>query len=473
MDKITSAYDISIRILPIAAAILFLTVGSGLSQRSDYVRLALQENRPGIDISMLTLPNAQRNTVLLTATFRINYRLLSFKRTNAAPQNAEFFTAVSLDLELFKSPENDLKFNEEVSLIDLESAGSARWQDTVYAGNYEATTSDSKFAVGSMQVQLPPGYYTYVVKLTKNTNTERQISKTRNIHVLPHENSQNNEIILIDDIDESGNTVRLNLINRGDNVKYRNDFYAFIHLPNYEPQNSYRLKVNQIRIADEDTVQTGLMFEEALNEESFYTQVIPTIGETGDELFLNLQNDDSGHSYALVNIANQTLPNAAYRLRVIDNESEQIIAQKVYRSHWDDIPVSLLNLDIAIDMLRFIADEETIDRIDNGSYRDREESFSAFWKEKDPTPNTEFNELKAEYYRRIDYAFEHYTSQGTLGFETDRGKIYIVYGPPDNINRVYPADELTREIWTYDNRRFVFQATSGFGDFVLISPGNK
>jgi GWxTD domain-containing protein len=64
---------------------------------------------------------------------------------------------------------------------------------------------------------------------------------------------------------------------------------------------------------------------------------------------------------------------------------------------------------------------------------EREAFIEAFWKRRDPTPDTEENEFKEEHYRRIAYANDHFAS-GIPGWKTDRGRIYIVYGPPDEID---------------------------------------
>jgi len=63
---------------------------------------------------------------------------------------------------------------------------------------------------------------------------------------------------------------------------------------------------------------------------------------------------------------------------------------------------------------------------------ERENFIEAFWLRRDPTPDTEENEYKEEHYRRIAYANERFAS-GIPGWKTDRGRIYIVYGPPDEI----------------------------------------
>ena len=63
---------------------------------------------------------------------------------------------------------------------------------------------------------------------------------------------------------------------------------------------------------------------------------------------------------------------------------------------------------------------------------EREQFIEQFWLRRDPTPDTEENEFKEEHYRRIAYANERFAS-GIPGWKTDRGRLYIVYGPPDEI----------------------------------------
>ncbi|SPF52671.1 conserved exported hypothetical protein [Candidatus Sulfopaludibacter sp. SbA4] len=63
---------------------------------------------------------------------------------------------------------------------------------------------------------------------------------------------------------------------------------------------------------------------------------------------------------------------------------------------------------------------------------EREQFIEQFWLRRDPTPDTLENEFKEEHYRRIAYANEHYAS-GIPGWKSDRGRIYITFGPPDEI----------------------------------------
>jgi GWxTD domain-containing protein len=61
---------------------------------------------------------------------------------------------------------------------------------------------------------------------------------------------------------------------------------------------------------------------------------------------------------------------------------------------------------------------------------EREQFIEAFWRRRDPDPDTEVNEYLEEHYERIAYANQHFAS-GIPGWKTDRGRIYIMYGPPN------------------------------------------
>ena len=64
---------------------------------------------------------------------------------------------------------------------------------------------------------------------------------------------------------------------------------------------------------------------------------------------------------------------------------------------------------------------------------ERDQFIEGFWQRRDPTPDTAENEYKEEHYRRIAYANEHYAA-GMPGWRTDRGRIYIMFGPPTSID---------------------------------------
>jgi GWxTD domain-containing protein len=85
------------------------------------------------------------------------------------------------------------------------------------------------------------------------------------------------------------------------------------------------------------------------------------------------------------------------------------------------------------DVVYIITDEEKTAFKRLKTDEERQQFVEQFWLRRDPTPDTEENEYKEEHYRRIAYANDHYAS-GIPGWKTDRGMIYIKYGPPDEID---------------------------------------
>src|SRR5258708_27002003 len=84
------------------------------------------------------------------------------------------------------------------------------------------------------------------------------------------------------------------------------------------------------------------------------------------------------------------------------------------------------------DVTYIITDEERKAFKQFNTDEEREQFVEQFWLRRDPTPDTIENEFKEEHYRRIAYANEHYAS-GIPGWKADRGRIYITFGPPDEI----------------------------------------
>lgn len=89
------------------------------------------------------------------------------------------------------------------------------------------------------------------------------------------------------------------------------------------------------------------------------------------------------------------------------------------------------------------------------SDREREIFIKAFWKQRDPTPDTDRNEFREEHYRRISYANQWF-GRGSPGpgWRTDMGRIYIILGQPKTIDRFENlAQVFPTVIWFFDGDR--------------------
>jgi hypothetical protein len=81
----------------------------------------------------------------------------------------------------------------------------------------------------------------------------------------------------------------------------------------------------------------------------------------------------------------------------------------------------------------------------------------------------------AEYYYRVDETMRKYsTARENDGYKTDRGRIYILYGPPPKSERLLQPNSAPKEIWTYMNlhRRFIFIDPTKNGNFILSQAEN-
>jgi GWxTD domain-containing protein len=122
------------------------------------------------------------------------------------------------------------------------------------------------------------------------------------------------------------------------------------------------------------------------------------------------------------------------------------------------------------DVLSTIADETEQDEMKELKTQEQRIAFwEAFWKRHDPTPDTPENEAMQEFYRRVQYANQHF-SVGAQGWQTDMGRTYIKYGEPDEVVRSpFNFDRPPEEVWYYyrDHRTFTFVDKQGFGRYDL------
>lgn len=132
--------------------------------------------------------------------------------------------------------------------------------------------------------------------------------------------------------------------------------------------------------------------------------------------------------------------------------------------------IPLSDIEKAIRQLRYIAGQAEIDSILAGTTpEDKRSRFEQYWKLLDPTPGTIRNEAFDDYYARVAYANKNYRSYND-GWLTDMGMVYIVLGPPTQVDRLNTRDGRLVFTWIYSstNRRITFFDNSGFGDFRLL-----
>ena len=126
------------------------------------------------------------------------------------------------------------------------------------------------------------------------------------------------------------------------------------------------------------------------------------------------------------------------------------------------------------DVVYIITDEEKRAFKQLKTDEERQQFVEQFWLRRDPSPDTEENEYKEEHYRRIAYANDHYAS-GIPGWKTDRGRIYIAYGAPEEIEShpsggsyERPMEEGGGETSTFPFEDWRYRYLEGVGTNVII-----
>jgi GWxTD domain-containing protein len=133
------------------------------------------------------------------------------------------------------------------------------------------------------------------------------------------------------------------------------------------------------------------------------------------------------------------------------------------------------------DVVYIINDRERVQFQSLQTDPERDTFIEQFWQQRNPTPDAAENQFKAEHYRRIAFANRYFRWGSVPGWKTDRGRIYIVFGPPDEIEsfpasrpvqRDAPANDYPVDDWLYhhlkgigDNVKMEFADEAKTGDY--------
>lgn len=166
-------------------------------------------------------------------------------------------------------------------------------------------------------------------------------------------------------------------------------------------------------------------------------------------------------------------------LKIEDGDDKKEFQRKL-QTRFSPHPFLPNNLQTAIEQMRYVAEKNEVQRILKAPVEDQKKMFEEFWEAKDPSPGTPVNELMVEYYQRVAFSNLHFSSLRD-GWKTDMGMVYILYGPPSDVQRepynVFARRYSGREIHAYENwfyyevnRQFIFADYNGFGEFYLLNP---
>ena len=302
------------------------------------------------------------------------------------------------------------------------------WKEELIEKYYESTRSSSKYLLFNKFANLPKGNYHIRV----------------NIQDLDNSN-----------IFKSQKKIDLSAANGfGDLSLYlKTDLNEFLIIK--EMDNEFKIDHNQILLSfqyfnDDKKIDELLLELDGPNEKYL-------------EKYSNLSMDDNGF-YSI----DFVIPDIYYnRFDLILSVSDYSISKSLYLENIDNNFWTNDSTEI-ISVMRYILPVADIKSMKKLKLSDQFEFINNYWADRDPDSNTLENELLVEFTNRVKFVNSKFSDLGK-GWRSDRGRVYIIYGPPEMVERYSNQSDGIYEIWEYPSgTRFTFLDRNGFGQFMLI-----
>jgi len=380
---------------------------------------------------------------------------ISFSSGDSTSSRTDVYVQVPYDALQFVKKENRYVAIYEVTINflteDNVSVSEKVWSEEIVVPNYSMTESKSAFSLTQRSLMLQPGIYKLRAQV-RDSESKKAAHVVKRIIVGNYASSalSISDLMLVSKVTSEGDGKKL-LPNISGNIGEKNNlFYIFFEI--YSPVVSDSLELHYI-ITDHKGKQLLNKYQ-TYRTQTTRSQVI-------------VQFDSTQYSLGAYTISVE----ARSLLRA--EEALPVLKQKAFVVKWENVPMNIDDLDLAIRQMRYIAKEAEYDAIvEAPTEEEKRKLFEQFWKKRDPNPDTKRNEFMEEYYSRVEYANQHF-SHYIPGWRTDMGMVFILFGSPNNVERhPFDIDSKPYEIWSYYdyNRSVVFVDETGFGDYRLLTP---
>ena len=209
--------------------------------------------------------------------------------------------------------------------------------------------------------------------------------------------------------------------------------------------------------------------------EDFSVNLFLTNGTANDSLIQRFTgNGNNGFFNEYIFIPSNKFTSLKNDFKIVLEQGKKSDVEEItFSTYKTGISNFVNDIDLALKQMNYLLTKEERSSLKGQNRKEKEQSFYSFWKIRDPTTETDYNELMEEYYTRVWYANEHFDAWES-GWETDLGKIYILFGPPDEIQRTNQTSSSSAlyQVWSYNkiSKKFVFRDQNGFGDYRLDTP---
>jgi len=312
--------------------------------------------------------------------------------------------------------------------------------------DYSQTNSTALFDKTEGVITLPPGIYYVVMKLYDfNTgySSERVINHTFKDYSKDRIAISDIKLYYLSDSNSANKS-----------AAYLENNVAII-------RNRFRTLYSEFAIVSRDTSLPITLSVSAMSSEA------PTKLDTT----VTFRQNVLVHNYKLGLNLSELAP-GRYILRITAHlDNSQSSSETNFFIERGRIPTVPAELDQAIGPLRYITTSTEIDSLMSGSFPVRQKKFLEFWIERAHGDTTLADAMRNEFYKRVDFTNERFRYSITPGWQTDRGRIYIIYGPPDQVeDNSQSFNSPPYQVWYYYSLklRFVFLDEFRVGDYRLV-----
>ena len=386
---------------------------------------------------------------------------LAFLGPQPGQTRLDVFVQVGYDNLSFLKTGDTYGASYEIAIAIDDSTGAQVlekvWTENVAGLTFDQSVSSSGYSLQQRSFPLSPGRYAVRVSVRDlESKTEKKASYRCVVPDLSASVVALSDLMIVSRITVRDGK-RSILPNVSPNVGNLNDaFYVFFEVYDRAGADSLRFEARVLDAKQEVVVRTDT------------TELVKT---GRNEVFMRIDNSQIPLGDYLLSI--RAVP--ASVARDAPNAEKEFIAARARTIivRWKGLPRATKDIDLAIEQVEYIAkDNEMAELKSGGTLTEKQQKFLAFWKKRSPNPNAPRNEKMALYYARVEYANKHFTRYRE-GWRTDMGLVFILLGPPSNVER-YPfqIDEKPEEVWQYYelNYQFVFRDENGFGDYRLLTP---
>lgn len=396
------------------------------------------------------LPTKGADSAQLTVFFRMASDFLTFvKVTDRADVGGNYKADMPVNIEV----------RDSLGVIRNRQL----WRGTAYTNSFEETNNKNEFHYGWAQMTVGPGTYTVSLEISAQKESNQKKLRLPPVTFSPgRRGGQLSPVMFADPQEGPYGDLVSPFVFTGNLPFVARDAVALLFVADETPQTyDYSIKQLPPDARDIRWWQVSDVVESVTSQPG----VVPVISmrSTSDKPLLEFRKMD-----AMTNpIATMRIPvpvtalvPGRYELRLVRRGASDTITTK-FQILWEMMPLGLRNLNYAVDIMRYILTDEEMDRIDDGPDSERRAKLMDYWRKQDPTGATTYNERMAEYFKRVDQAFFAFsTIQEPDGAKSERGKIYILHGPPTNVSRKPTSGDRPVEIWTYSNavnKTFTFE----------------